>query len=292
MRTARKLPAVSAKVLKGAPVIEALTRRIEESVGPLEVDPAVAIIEATGNESSLQAARTAEKACASLGITARLFRFPSTGAGRELLATLDDLGRSGRFHALMVEWPPAREYLRLDLVSKLPVLKDVDCRTPENRGLLLGPRSRFVPPPVGGCLALLDHYGVSVAGRRTVIVGRTAELGKPLALALIDRDATVTLCHTRTRDLANHTRQAEVVVSAAGREGLIRASMVAPGAVVVDLGSGDVDFPAVRMVASAVTPPQGGVGPVITLMRLWNVVVACRLQTKAGRQGSKREGWV
>lgn len=173
-----------------------------------------------------------------------------------------------------------------EIFERLDPAKDVDGLTPVNMGRLALGRPGLVPNTPLGILALIDSAGVSPAGRDAVIVGRSNIVGKPTALLLLARHATVTLCHSRTADLAAHTRRADILVSAVGHPHLIRAEMVKPGAVVIDVGFsrvngrivGDVDFDAVRDVAGAITPMPGGTGPMTIAMVLENTLAAARRQ--------------
>ena len=178
--------------------------------------------------------------------------------------------------------PPHLDAARV--AETLDPRKDVDGITPDNAGRLFLGRPQLVPStPVGG-LEVLRAYGIPIEGRRAVVVGRSNILGKPLALMLLNENATVTVCHTRTRNLPEVTREAEILCVGAGRPGLIRADMVRPGAVVLDFGTnwterglvGDVDFEAVKEVAGAITPVPGGIGPVTTAVLLRNTLQAAR----------------
>jgi methylenetetrahydrofolate dehydrogenase (NADP+)/methenyltetrahydrofolate cyclohydrolase len=177
--------------------------------------------------------------------------------------------------------------LAVGAIARLDPRKDVDGAHPYNAGLLALDRPSLVPNTPAGGMELLRHYGIAPSGKRAVVVGRSAVVGKPMALLLLREHATVTICHSRTPDLAAVVREADIVVAAAGRAGLITGAMLRPGAVVVDFGInvlddgavvGDVDFTSAAEIAGAITPVPGGTGPVTNVMLLRNVLQAARSQ--------------
>jgi methylenetetrahydrofolate dehydrogenase (NADP+)/methenyltetrahydrofolate cyclohydrolase len=185
-----------------------------------------------------------------------------------------------------VQWPLPRHLDAHRVLDAVSPAKDVDGFHAVNLGALVQGRPGFVPGTPAGVMRLIEHAGVDLAGRQAVIVGRSNIVGKPLALLLLQKDATVTICHSRTRDLAAVARQADVLIAAVGRPGLITASMVKPGACVIDVGinrladgklAGDVDFDAVREIAGSITPVPGGVGPMTIAMLIANTVRAAEL---------------
>lgn len=283
---------MAARILKGQPVVERLHRNIEQQISALaaiEIVPTLAIVDATSDPSSALYARTKEKACAQLGIQTQLLTLPPSGAGRELIEHLRELAENPKVHAILMEAPVSEEYSSLHPNLRIPPEKDVDGLHPVNLGRLLAGNPLFVPATAAACVELLHHYEIPIAGKRVVIVGRSLVVGKPLALLMLAEDATVTLCHSRTRDLAYETRQAEILIVAAGKPELVTASMVTPGAVVLDVGTnfgpdgqvvGDVEQAGVNLVASALSPPKGGLGPVTTALLLWQVVEAARLRAE------------
>lgn len=286
-----------ATILQGAAIAAQVEARIAEAVGRLAergVTPTLAIVDATGDEASARFARAKMRACARLGLETRHVTLPASGAGRELVERLCDLAEDPQVHGILLESPLPKEYRPLNLSGRLPPEKDVEGLHPYNLGRLFSGSPLFVPATAAACMEMLRHHEIPLAGRRAVVVGRSTVVGRPVALLLLAEDATVTMCHSRTRDLAWHTRQADILVVAAGQPELITAEMVAPGAVVVDVGTnvteagelvGDVDFASVQTVASAVTPAKGGIGPVTTAVLVWNTVEAARLQVAARSMG-------
>ena len=253
--------------------------------------PRLAVVVATADEASAwyvrQLARTAAKAGIACDITDLVPNEPerpesqqATVAGiRAALTTLSD---DPAVHGILLQTPLPGGARLAELAGSIDPAKDVDGANPVSLGRLMTGLPAFAPATAAAVLALLDHHQVALSGCRAVVVGRSAVVGKPVAQLLIGRDATVTVCHSRTVDLASVTRSAEVLVVAAGRAGLIGPGHVAPGAVVIDVGTnarpggglaGDVD-PAVAGVAGALSPVPGGVGPVTTAVLLHHVTEA------------------
>jgi methylenetetrahydrofolate dehydrogenase (NADP+)/methenyltetrahydrofolate cyclohydrolase len=225
-------------------------------------------------------------ACSNVGIGSVGKTLPRESSTGEVIRAVEELSRDAEIDGILVQLPlPPQVEIHRVLEAVDPV-KDVDGFHPCNLGRLMLGSPLFVPATPLGILSLLGHYRIPVAGRNAVVVGRSVEVGRPLVALLTTADATVTLCHSRTRDLAAITRQAEILVSAVGRPRTITASMVRPGAVVVDVGTndvdgklcGDVDFAAVSAVASAITPVPGGVGPMTIASLLENTFRAARMR--------------
>ncbi len=242
--------------------------------------PRLAVVTATADEASAWYVRSLGRAAAQAGIGCDVIDVTADVDG--IRAALAALSGDASVHGILLQTPLPGGARLADLADSIDPAKDVDGANPVSLGRLLTGLPAFAPATAEAVLALLDHHGVALGGRRAVVVGRSAVVGKPVAALLLARDATVTVCHSRTRDLAAVTSSAEVLVAAAGRAGLIGPGFVAPGAVVVDVGTnavadgglvGDVD-PAVAVVAGAVSPVPGGVGPVTTALLLRHVVAA------------------
>jgi methylenetetrahydrofolate dehydrogenase (NADP+)/methenyltetrahydrofolate cyclohydrolase len=240
--------------------------------------PRLAVVTATDDEASAAYVRSIANATAREGIACDVLR---TTTANGITATLAQLADDPEVHAVMLQTPLPGGALLADLARAIPAAKDVDGASPESLGRLVAGLPAFAPATAEAVLALLDHYQVELRGRHAVVVGRSVVVGKPVAHLLLDRHATVTICHSRTVDLPAITRQADVLVAAAGRAALIGPGHVSPGTIVVDVGTnatpgglaGDVD-PAVAEVAGALTPVPGGVGPVTTALLLRHVVTA------------------
>jgi methylenetetrahydrofolate dehydrogenase (NADP+)/methenyltetrahydrofolate cyclohydrolase len=241
--------------------------------------PRLAVVTATDDEASAAYTRSIANAAGKEGIACDLLR-TTTAAG--VSATLAQLADDPEVHGVMLQTPLPEGALLADLARAIPAGKDVDGASPESLGRVTAGLPAFAPATAEAVLALLDYYQVELHGRHAVVVGRSVVVGKPVAHLLLDRHATVTIGHSRTADLAAITRQADVLVVAAGRAGLIGPEHVSPGATVIDVGTnvtgdgllaGDVD-PAVAGVAAALSPVPGGVGPVTTALLLRHVVEA------------------
>jgi methylenetetrahydrofolate dehydrogenase (NADP+)/methenyltetrahydrofolate cyclohydrolase len=224
-----------------------------------------------------------QKACGDVGIRSFGHRLPASVSQAELLDLVQALGADAAVHGILVQLPLPRGLDAQAVIEAIPPDKDADGLHPLNQGRLMsgipGPR----PCTPLGVMRLLDEVGVKLEGARAVVVGRSLLVGKPLALLLLERHATVTLCHSRTADLAGEIGRADVVVAAAGQAGLVRGEWIRPGATVIDVGTnrgpdgklcGDVEFAAARERAAAITPVPGGVGPMTVAMLLVNTVAA------------------
>lgn len=241
--------------------------------------PRLAVVTATDDEASAWYVRSIANAAEKAGIACDVLR-TNTAAG--IAATLTQLADDPEVHGVILQTPLPGGARLAELATAIPAGKDVDGASPESLGRLAAGLPAYPPATAAAVLALLDHHHVELEGRRAVIVGRSAVVGKPAAHLLLGRHATVTVCHTRTPDLPAVTRQADVLVVAAGRAGLVGPGHVSPGATVIDVGTnatgegglaGDVD-PAVAVVAGGLTPVPGGVGPVTTALLLRHVTQA------------------
>lgn len=241
--------------------------------------PRLAVVTANDDGGSAAYVRSITNAAAREGIACDVAR-TTTAAG--ITATLTQLADDPEVHGIILQTPLPEGANLADLAGAIPLAKDVDGASPESIGRLVAGLPAFAPATAEAVLRLLDYYGVELHGRHAVVVGRSVVVGKPVAHLLLDRHATVTICHSRTADLPSITRQADVLVAAVGRPGLIGPGHVSPGTTVIDVGTnatpdgglaGDVD-PAVADVATALTPVPGGVGPVTTALLLSHVVQA------------------
>jgi methylenetetrahydrofolate dehydrogenase (NADP+)/methenyltetrahydrofolate cyclohydrolase len=267
--------------LSGRELAADLRRRTAESAAALTAasrPPRLAIVVATADESSAWYVRSIAKAAAAAGIVCDV----GSPAPTEIHAELSRLAADDDVHGIILQTPLPAGVDIGDLAPAIPPAKDVDGANPASLGRLAAGLPAFAPATAEAVLALLDHHGVALAGRHAVVVGRSTVVGKPAAHLLLDRDATVTICHSRTTDLSAITRQADVLVAAVGRPGLITPEHVSPGTVVIDVGTnptpdgglvGDVD-PAVAEKAAGLTPVPGGVGPVTTALLLQHTVRA------------------
>ncbi len=230
--------------------------------------------------------RNKARACEETGVRSQTHEFPEDVPESTLMACIARLNADRDVHGILIQLPLPSRLDSGSILATVSPAKDVDGFHAANLGALLQGRPGFVPGTPAGVMRLLEGAGVALAGRRAVIVGRSTIVGKPLALLLLQKDATVIICHSKTRDLASVTRQADILIAAVGRAKLVTADMVKPGACVIDVGvnrlpdgklAGDVDFAAVKEVAGSITPVPGGVGPMTIAMLIVNTVRAAEL---------------
>lgn len=273
--------------IDGAALAAKRKAQIREEAAALSRSPSLAVVLAGEDPASQIYVRGKERDCAECGIRTQTHRLPAEVSQEELLALLDRLNRDADVDGILVQLPLPSGLEERPVLRALAPEKDVDCFHPLNAGLLALGEPGFLPCTPAAVLELLDAYGIPIRGRRCVIIGRSLLVGRPLAQLLTLRDGTVTLCHSKTEDLPALTRQADILVSAAGRRGLVTADMVKPGAAVIDVAinrgadgklTGDVDFGPVSEKASHITPVPGGVGPMTRAMLLQNVLRAARLR--------------
>lgn len=241
--------------------------------------------------------RNKQRACEQAGIRSTLHRLGTETTQRELLSLVDRLNHDEGVHGILVQLPLPEQVEEQAVLDAVRPLKDVDCFHPENVGLLVQGRPRFLPCTPAGCRQLIAEAGVETAGAHAVIIGRSEIVGKPMALLLMQKgplaNATVTVAHSRTRNLPEIAREADILIAAIGRANFVTAEMVKPGACVIDVGInrvdgklvGDVAYDEVRAVAGAITPVPGGVGPMTIAMLLQNTLTAARLQVPVQTPG-------
>jgi methylenetetrahydrofolate dehydrogenase (NADP+)/methenyltetrahydrofolate cyclohydrolase len=256
--------------------------------------PALAAVLAGDNAASQVYVRNKRRACQRVGIASQLHELPAATNTEALLALVEQLNDDRAVHGVLVQLPLPGHIDTAAVLEAVTPVKDVDCFHPENVGRLVQGQPRFVPCTPAGIQQLLLRNGIETAGRHVVILGRSEIVGKPLANLWLQRgpggDATVTVCHSRTRDVAAMARLADILIAAIGRPKFVTAEMVQPGAVVIDVGInrteqgvvGDVDFEAVRECAGYITPVPGGIGPLTVTMLLQNTLRAAQLQAAGG----------
>ena len=250
--------------------------------------PGLAVVLVGDDAASLVYVRNKVKACAEAGLHSVLERYGVELSEDQLLARVAALNADPSIHGILVQLPLPRHIDPKKVIEAISPRKDVDGYSVLSAGELLAGLPGFRPCTPYGCMKLIESTGVALRGKHAVVIGRSNTVGKPMALLLLQADATVTICHSATRDLAEQTRRADVLVAAVGRRNTLTADMVKPGAIVIDVGmnripagepnagklAGDVDFAGVREVASAITPVPGGVGPMTIAMLLVNTLAA------------------
>ncbi|MFO0968961.1 MAG: bifunctional methylenetetrahydrofolate dehydrogenase/methenyltetrahydrofolate cyclohydrolase FolD [Gemmataceae bacterium] len=257
------------------------------------VRPGLAAVLVGDNSASHLYVKNKRKACEQAGIASWLHALPADTTQGQLLGLVGRLNADPQVHGILVQLPLPKQIDENAVIQAVAPAKDVDGFGVQSLGLLATGQPRFYPCTPLGVQQLLVRNGIPIAGRHVVVVGRSNIVGKPLALMLMGKgkeaDATVTVCHSRTPDVGHHTRQADIVVMAIGQSRYLKADMVKPGAVVVDVGTnrtpegkwvGDVDFEAVAQVASAISPVPGGVGPMTITMLLYNTLQAAKASLK------------
>jgi methylenetetrahydrofolate dehydrogenase (NADP+)/methenyltetrahydrofolate cyclohydrolase len=283
-----------AQILDGKVVAAKVQAAVADGVGAMRaqgVRPTLAVVLVGEDPASKVYVGGKRRACQALGIEARDHLFPQGLAEPDLLALIRELNADRSIHGILVQLPLPRGIDEDRVIAAVEPAKDVDGFHPENLGRLLAGTPGILPCTPAGVIEILDHYGIDLKGAEAVVVGRSRIVGKPLAQLLLGRHATVTVCHTRTRDLAAHTQRAEVLAVAAGRPAVVTGDMVRPDAVVVDIGvnrmpdgklAGDVDFATVSPRVRAITPVPGGVGPMTIAMLMRNTLDAARRQSGLG----------
>ena len=275
-----------ARILDGTVAAREVYARLKDRVAALgraQVRPRLAAVQVGDNPASRVYLRNKVRACEEAGVESEVHPLPGNCDSRALIALLERLNFDPRVHGILLQLP-LPEHLDADEATQaIAPAKDVDGLTWASLGALVGGRPGFEPCTPAGVMVLLERAGVPLEGSHAVVIGRSAIVGKPMALMLLARGVTVTVCHTRTRDLAGHARRADILVVAAGRAGVVSGDMIKPGAAVVDVGinrlpdgklAGDVDFSAASAVAGWVTPVPGGVGPMTVAMVIANTVHA------------------
>lgn len=284
-----------AKLLLGLPVADALTEALSQRVEELAkrgVTPTLAIVRVGERDDDLSYERGALKRCAKVGIAVRQFVLPADCSQEELMAVIDEVNTDATINGCLMFRPLPKTLDEAAACAALDPAKDVDCITEGSLyGVFANRPIGFAPCTAEACIEVLDHYGYDLTGARVTVVGRSLVIGKPVSMMLQARNATVTMCHTRTRDLAAECRDAEILVVAAGHIGTVGADAVAPGQVVIDVGinwdeaagklCGDVAFDEAEPRVAAITPVPRGVGSVTTAVLAKHVIVAAERQNQA-----------
>jgi len=253
-----------------------------------KIKPGLAAVLVGNNPASQVYVRNKQKACEKAGFESWLHHLDEHTSQEKLLELIHQLNKDSRVHGILVQLPLPKHIHTDTVLDAVTALKDVDGFGPDNLGLLTSGRPRFLPCTPHGVFVMLQRYNIPVSGKHVVVLGRSTIVGKPMGLILLQNgvDATVTICHSKTANLKEITLQADILVAAIGRAEFVKADMVKPGAVVIDVGInrledgrlvGDVDYAPVAQIASAITPVPGGVGPMTITMLLHNTLEAAKL---------------
>ena len=276
-----------AKQLLGKEVTAALNERIKADVATLNakgIKPTLGIIRVGERPDDLSYERGATKRCETLGVEYKKYLLPADVTQEELLKVVDEVNNDDNIHGVLMFRPLPKHINQTVVENALAAEKDVDCQTDASLGgVFTGKKVGFPPCTPQACMEILDHYGIACTGKKAVVIGRSLVVGKPAAMMLIKKNATVTVCHTRTIDMPSVAREAEILIVAAGRAGVVGAEYVSSGQTVIDVGinvneegklCGDVDYAAVEPIVDAITPVPGGVGSVTTSVLVGHVVEA------------------
>jgi len=280
---------MSARIMDGKAVARSIREGLKEEVEGLKkkgIHPGLAVVLVGENPASMVYVKNKGEACRSAGIYSEEHKLPEEMKEADLLRLIDQLNKDPRIHGILVQLPLPAHINKERVLASVSPGKDVDGFHEINMGRLLIGQEGLVPCTPLGIMKLLERYQIPVEGRFAVVVGRSNIVGKPVALMLLQRNATVTICHTRTKNMGEVCRMADILIAAAGRPGMITADMIREGAVVVDVGinrldtgklTGDVDFESASKRAGWITPVPGGVGPMTIAMLLYNTVKAAKM---------------
>lgn len=270
---------VSAEVRKNIAI------EVEEFKKKTGVTPGLAVILVGNNPASCVYVRNKHKACLEVKMNSFEITMPESTTEEELLRKIDELNRDKNVHGILVQLPLPKHISEEKIINSITPEKDVDAFHPTNVGKIVGGKYDFIPCTPAGIMELLHFYNVEISGKECVVIGRSNIVGKPMALLLLAENGTVTVCHSKTKNLSETTKRADILVVAIGRANFVTKDMVKPGAVVVDVGinrmedgtlAGDVDFKNVEPIASKITPVPGGVGPMTITMLLKNTLTAAK----------------
>ncbi len=262
------------------------TKAFKEATG---VTPGLAVILVGNDPASAVYVRNKHKGCLDVGMNSYQIEYPEETTEAELLSKIKELNEDENVHGILVQLPLPKHINEDNIINAISPLKDVDAFHPENVGKILIGKYDFLPCTPAGVMELLAFYNIDIEGKECVVLGRSNIVGKPMALLLLAKNGTVTVCHSRTKNLSDITRRADILVVAIGKPDFVKSDMVKEGAVVIDVGinrkadgklTGDVDFDAVKEKASFITPVPGGVGPMTITMLLSNTLTAAEKQVK------------
>ena len=277
-----------ANIIDGKAIAAAIRREVADEAAALKekgVIPGLAVILVGNDPASCTYVRNKQKACVEAGLYAEQIDLPAETTQEELLAKVEELNARTDIHGILCQLPLPRHLDDKAVIAAISPGKDVDAFHAANVGHIMIGDHRFLPCTPAGVMELIHRAGVTVEGKECVVIGRSNIVGKPMAMLLLHENGTVTICHSRTKDLKEICRRADILVAAVGKPKFVTADMVKPGAVVIDVGMdrdengklcGDVDFAAVEPIAGAITPVPGGVGPMTIAMLLKNTITAAK----------------
>ena len=280
---------MSAMIIDGKALAAKVKEEVREKARELSARPGLAVIIVGDNPASRVYVNGKKKDCEECGFYSEEYALPGTATQEELLELIDVLNERADMDGILVQLPLPEQFNEQEVLRAIRTDKDVDCFHPYNVGKLMIGEDGFMPCTPSGVMRMLEEYGVDTAGKHCVVVGRSNIVGKPQAILMLRKHATVTICHSRTPNLAQECRRADILVAAVGKTGLITADMVKEGAVVIDVAMnrneqgklcGDVCYEEVAQKASHITPVPGGVGPMTRAMLMENTLYAARSHGK------------
>ncbi len=279
---------MAAKIIDGKEIAKKKRLEIADHVQELKtqgVTPGLAVILVGDNQASRTYVTSKQKTAKELGMHNVLIEYPLTISEQELLAKIEELNNDEAIHGILVQLPLPDHICEKKLIEAISPEKDVDGFHPINIGRMMTGQDAFLPCTPYGVMVMMEEIGIDLSGKHVVVVGRSNIVGKPAGQLFLNENATVTYCHSRTKDLKEHTKQADVIVAAVGKAGLITADHIKPGAVVIDVGMnrdaegklcGDVAFAEVKEKAGYITPVPGGVGPMTIAMLMYNTLKSAK----------------
>lgn len=280
------------KIIDGKKIAAQVKEELKEEIGLLKeqrIIPGLTVVICGNDPASQVYVRSKKKTAEELGMNSWIFELSEDTSEKELLALIDKLNKDDKVNGILVQLPLPKHINEGNIVRAIDPQKDVDCFHPENVGNLMTGNAKFLPCTPKGIIELLRRNGIEISGKECVVVGRSNIVGKPLALMLLAENGTVTMAHSKTRDIEKVCLRADILISAVGKPGFITADMIKPGAVVIDVGInrlsggkivGDVDFEQAKEKVSAITPVPGGVGPMTIAMLMKNTVLSTKLSVK------------
>ena len=280
-----------AEIINGKVVSAELRKTLADKVNDFKketgITPGLAVIVVGNDPASAVYVRNKHKACLDVGMKSIQIELPESTKEEELISEIKKLNSDDEVHGILVQLPLPKHINEERIIETISPHKDVDAFHPANVGRIMIGNYNLLPCTPAGIIALLDYYKVEIEGKKCVVIGRSNIVGKPISMLLLERNGTVTICHSRTKNLSEITREADILVAAVGKAEFVRADMVKPGAVVIDVGInrlaygklvGDVSFEDVSKIASYITPVPGGVGPMTITMLLFNTLEAAKMQ--------------
>lgn len=280
-----------ANIINGKEISDKLREKLKKEVAKLKneqnLQPSLAVIIVGDDPASKIYVRNKKRACEEIGIKSYEFALPANTSENELLNLIDTLNKRCDVNGILVQMPLPAHINEKTVIEQINPMKDVDAFHEANVGKIMTGNFKFLPCTPAGIIYLLDETGIEISGKYCVIIGRSNIVGKPLAMLMLHRDATVTICHSKTQNLTEICKTADILIAAVGKANFVTRNMVKPGAAVIDVGinrfengklCGDVDFENVKNVASYITPVPGGVGPMTISMLMKNTITAALLQ--------------